>query len=87
VIEMETRTVYRSTTKGRRYLTKAAAITAEARAIIGAKHPSERPEYDRDGRCIDSGFHWSSMERSDVLFRRVRRLVKTASATTLENVK
>ena len=75
MIEVLTRTVYRSTTKGRSYLTKSAAITAEARALIVKKHPSEQADYDNIGRCTYGGFHWSSLPRSDVLFRRVRRLV------------
>ena len=78
MIEVLTRTVYRSTTKGRSYLTKSAAITAEARALIAKKHPSERADYDDSGRCTDGGFHWSSLPRSDVIFRRVRRLVRAS---------
>lgn len=75
MIEAQTRTVYVARTKGRAYLTKSAAINAEARALIAKKHPSERSEYDDMGRCTYGGFHWSSLPRSDVLFRRVRRLV------------
>ena len=51
MIEVLTKTVYRSTTKGRSYLTKSAAVNAEARALISKKHPPERADYDEIGRC------------------------------------
>jgi len=72
-----TATVWLAPTARRRYLTKRAAITAEARALIKKKHPTERAEYEQ-GRMIYSGWHWTSLPRADVLFRRVCRLVGKA---------
>lgn len=71
-------TVWLAPTARRRYLTKRAAIHAEARARIQAKYPSERSHSDEFGRIEDPGFHWSSLPRSDVLLRRVCRLVRAA---------
>lgn len=75
MIVTKTRTVYFVPSKGRHYLSKSAAINAVAKALIEAKHPSEQADYD-NGRMICDGWHWSSLPRSDVLFRRVRRLVR-----------
>ena len=69
-------TVWLAPTARRRYLTKRAAIHAEARALIQAKHPSERSHSDEFGRIEDPGFHWSSLPRANVLLRRVCRLVR-----------
>lgn len=71
----ETATVYRG--GRRRYFSKSAAIKAEAMAIIKAKHPSEKTEYDSMGRCTYGGFHCSSLPRFDVLLRRMMRLIKS----------
>lgn len=75
-VTVESATVYRG--GGRRFFSKRAAIRAEAVAIIKSKHPTERSEHDEQGRCIDGGWHWTSLPRSDVLFRRVCRLVRAA---------
>ncbi len=79
MIEATTRTVFRATTKGRTYLTKAAAIKAEARALIEKRHPTEKGEFDGNGYQTDPGWHWMNIHRSDVLYRRVCRLVKKES--------
>ena len=79
MIEKTTRTVYRATTKGRAYLTKTAAIKAEARALIENRHPTESSEFDGNGYQTDPGWHWTNLNRSDVLYRRVCRLVKKES--------
>lgn len=71
-ITTETATVYRG--GGRRWFTRKAAVYAEAFAIIKRKHPSERSDPDCGG-----GFHWRDMPRSEVLLRRVMRLVNQAS--------
>jgi hypothetical protein len=76
MVETKTRTVFLSTLKCRHYLTKSGAVKAEARALIEAKHPTERPEFDGNGYMTDQGWHWSMMDRSDVLLRRVCRLVR-----------
>ena len=73
-----TRKVYFVPSKGRHYLSKYAAINAAAKALIEAKHPSTQPDYN-NGRMADSGWNRGSMPRSDVLFRRVRRLVRAAT--------
>lgn len=72
------RTVYRAPTAGRSYLTKRAAIYAEAKALIQERHPTERPESDENGRQYFSGWYWRDLPRSEVLLRRVMRLVKRA---------
>lgn len=72
MITAEQTIVYRAPTAGRRYITKAGAIHAEAVAIIQRKHPTEGPE-------SDTGHYWhwrSDMPRAEVLLRRMKRLVK-----------
>lgn len=76
MVTVETAKIYRG--GGRRYLTKKAAIKAEAIAIIKAKYPSERAYYGQGGYMEDPGFHWSGLPRADVLLRRMCRLVRTA---------
>lgn len=73
-IEVKTRKVFYSSLANRCYLTRAAAISAEARALIKNKHPTEASEASI-GHYYP-GWHWSLMKRSDVLFRRVCRLIK-----------
>ena len=72
-VRAETATVWRG--GRRRYLTKRAAIRAEAMAIIKEKYPSERPEYEQ-GHMIYGGFHCTSLPRFDVLLRRMIRLIE-----------
>lgn len=74
-IEAIQRTVYRSPSAGRCFLTKRAAIMAEARALIMRKHPTERPYTEPDGYMSDPGWRWTAIPRCDVLYRRVARLV------------
>lgn len=81
MLEKVTRTVYKATTKGRCYLTKAAAIRAEARALIENRHPSERAYMER-GYVVDPGWHWTALPRHEVLYRRVCRLVKRSFDAT-----
>jgi hypothetical protein len=71
-------TVWVAPTARRRYLTKRAAIHAEARALIEKRHPTERTEYEQ-GQIIYGGWHWTALPRSEVLFRRVCRLVGKAA--------
>jgi hypothetical protein len=71
-VTTEQATVYRG--GGRRWFSLRAAVKAEAQAIIKAKHPSERPEYEND-MCYYPGFHWRELPRSDVLLRRLCRLI------------
>jgi hypothetical protein len=72
-IKAEIATVYRG--GRRRYLTKSAAIKAEAVMLIKEKHPSEKDEYDSQGYKTYEGFHWTSIARSHVLLRRLMRLI------------
>lgn len=76
-IELSAETVYRSTRYGRRFLTLDAAIAAEAREVIRQRHPTEPVEPD----VGYPGFHWRELSRSDVLYRRVRRLILSAWKT------
>lgn len=75
-IEARVRTVYYSPTRRRHYLSKQAAIHAEAVALIQQRHPTEHPERDERGQLISEGWHWIEIPRSDVLLRRVKRLVR-----------
>ena len=71
MIEVKQAKVYYSPRKRKRYFSLDAACNGEARAIIEAKHPTE--EFDpEDGY----GFHWRELERSDVMYRRLARLIK-----------
>jgi hypothetical protein len=75
MIEIQTATVYFAPTRGRRYLSKDAAITAEAKALIKRRYPTEHSEYE-DGRMVCEGWHWAELKNSEKLFRRVRLMVK-----------
>ena len=77
-IEARTKTVFFSSLKRRHYMTRKSAIRAEACALIEARHPSEKAEYE-NGFCYYHGFHWTSIPRSDVYLRRVMRLVIRAT--------
>lgn len=74
-VTAEPATVYRG--GGRRWLTFDAAVKAEAVKAIKRKHPTER-ENTTYPDC-DLGFHWREIPRSDVMLRRMCRLVKAAS--------
>lgn len=74
-VTVETAKVYRG--GGRRWFTPGAAINAEVNATIKRKYPSERFEPDTGNR-----FHWRDLPRSDVLYRRMYRIIERAFATT-----
>jgi hypothetical protein len=82
-IETVVRTLYRSSRAGRHYQTKSAAIGAEARAILLEKYPTEQAEYE-DGRMTYPGYHWREIPRSEVLYRRVVRMVRAAYTKSKE---
>jgi hypothetical protein len=82
-VTTEQATVYRG--GGRRWFSLRAAVKAEAQAIIKAKHPSERPEYE-NGMCYYPGFHWRELPRSDVLLRRLCRLILAEHAHGVEGL-
>ena len=72
-VKASTTTVYKG--GGRRFLTLRAAVHAEAAAIIKRKYPTERSYTAPDMSEHDPGFHWTELPRSDVLLRRMCRLV------------
>ena len=81
MIEARTRKVFFSKRAGRCFFTKRAAIYAEARAIIEERHPSENAEDDTGY----PGWYWRiNLPRSDVLLRRVARLVKNSTSPNVE---
>lgn len=73
------RTVYFAPTRKRSYLTKSGAAKAEAGALLSAKYPTQRPEYDTDGRCYCAGWHWSEDDKLRLVHSRlVQRLLRRA---------
>lgn len=77
MITIEKRTVYRSTARGRSFLTKRAAIRAEADALIRKKYPTEKHEQE-NGYTTSPGWHWHELPRSEVLLRRLMRKLEIA---------
>ena len=75
MITKETAIVYRG--GGRRWLTLNAAVKAEAIVVIKKKHPSERGNMTYP-EC-DPGFYWRELPRSDVLLRRMCRVIRASS--------
>lgn len=75
-IKIQTAKVYFSPTKNRRYLSRLAAIKAEAKAIIFARYPSERPEHI-EGRMTYPGYSiaYDEPERYQKMLRRMCRIV------------
>jgi hypothetical protein len=67
-VTIEHAAVYRG--GGRRWLTKNAALKAEAVAIIKRKYPTEHFNWE-----TGNSFSWRDLPRSDVLLRRMVRLV------------
>lgn len=83
-------TVYLAPTAGRRFLTKAAAINKEARAIIKKHFPNERGcRGDIDGcgpyGCGDRG--WSLEHDEPERFQRYYRLLTTALKNAAQKTK
>jgi hypothetical protein len=81
MITIETATVFNACTRGRRFLTLAGAVDAEARMLLQNKHPAIKYDHETG----DPGFHWTELKRSDVLLRRVRRLVMRHHAVATVN--
>jgi hypothetical protein len=81
-IEAIHRTVYRSPSSRRSFLTAKAAARSEAAMLIKRKYPSESPEYGDYGMIHYPGFHWSEDERlqrvHDRLVRMILRRLKEA---------
>lgn len=76
-VTTETAKVYRG--GGRRFFTLRAAIEAEAIQRIKAKHPTERPSPNSDGYPDEPGWYWRELPRSEVLFRRMCRVIRKTS--------
>jgi len=82
MVEVQTTKVFFAPTKGRRYLTKRAAIHNEAVSIIYKYHPriSEVDEYE-GSYCTYPGEHWDIREDKPEYFeRRYNQLVKALKA-------
>ncbi|MGL6089604.1 MAG: hypothetical protein ACRC07_06115 [Pseudomonas paracarnis] len=82
IISQQT-TVYLAPTAGRRFLTKAAAINKEARAIIKKHFPEERGCSDSDCLCGDPG--WSLEVDQPDRFKRYYRLLTAALKRAAQN--
>lgn len=67
LIERQPATVFWAPTARRRYFTRKAAADAEARALIRAKYPTERPDPD----VSFGGWHWQQDDRLCRLHRRL----------------
>jgi len=64
-------TVYLAPTARRRYLTKRAAVRAEARALLDRKYPAEKGD-ESDGY---SRWHWSGDARLARVYDRLVRVI------------
>jgi hypothetical protein len=74
LIESYQRTVYRSPSSRRVFMTAKAAARSEAAMLIKNKYPSEDAEY-HEGFCTYAGFHWSSDERLIKVHGRLTRMI------------
>ena len=72
------RVVYYAETARRHFMTRDAAIKAEARALIKNKYPTEESENDGRGNCTYPGFYWRQLPNSDTLYRRMCTAIKRA---------
>lgn len=77
VITATTVTVYHSSEKGRRYLSRRAAISAEVRHIIYRLYPVEQAEFDGVGMTYPGyDIAQDDPDRYSKLHRRIKRLVE-----------
>ncbi len=81
MIEARTRRVYFAPRKGRHYFSKAAAISAEARAIIQEKYPTEPQESDSLGITYP-GFHCTEMPNYGKMHHRLCAKIRLRMKTT-----
>ncbi|QKJ17330.1 hypothetical protein [Yersinia kristensenii] len=81
MVTAETTKVWRSPTKGRRYLTRKGAIHAEAKAKIMQRYPVEKCEYSDIGYMTYPGYHFPSSEpeRYEKMLRRLKRIIDEAT--------
>lgn len=76
-VDAKTRTVFHSPTAGRSYLTKAAAASAEARALITRKYPTEHSDLPGGARnCV---WHWTDDERLRRVHARLSKQIRARS--------
>ena len=80
MIEKRQATVYYAPTAKRRYFSLDAACSGEAVAVIKEKYPTIEFESDT-GFC----FHWKELKRSEVLHRRITKLVKSKYKKGINN--
>lgn len=81
-IKFDRALVFLAPTRGRRYLTRNGAATAESRAMMAAKYPSEDADFDGEGRMIYPGYHWSSDPRLVRVQARLARILAKQAART-----
>lgn len=85
LIQISNRVVYtikRGSGRSKSFFTIRAAADAMARDIIAAKYPTEAADYE-DVHLTYPGFHWSGIDRADVMHRRLARLVLTKMKESL----
>ena len=75
MIEKQVATVWLSSTKGRRYLSKSSAINAEALAIILNRYPVE-PFEDDTGHFYD--IRINEPVRFEKMYRRLKKIISKA---------
>lgn len=66
--------VYLAPTAGRRFFTARGAAMAEAGAMVRAKYPSEKAEYE-NGYQTYPGYHWSQSDELVKLHARLARMI------------
>lgn len=76
MIDMKVRKVWYSPARGRHFLTRRAAIRAEAHGRIIERYPNERPDYDM-GIQIYPGYSikYDEPERYGKILRRLMRII------------
>ena len=80
VITVSTRKVWFSPAKGRGYLSRTAAIRAEAHAKIIHRYPYEKPEFDNIGITYP-GFYFPNDDpaRYKKMLRRLMRIISKST--------
>lgn len=80
IVQTVQRRVFYAPTARRHYFSKQAAIHGEAIAIIKRRHPSEHESPEPESGYPGHDWTWRMLPRSHVLLRRVKLLVRVASA-------
>lgn len=80
MITSTTTTVWHSSVKGRRYLSRRAAVEAEVRTIIYRLYPPENPEFDNVGMTYPGyDIKHDDPDRYEKLHRRIKRIVERSA--------